>query len=398
MTPQGGSTASTEAIAIYTRLTMREATRIIRSTLTPVVAGEPIHHGPVFAAPFHTPGDPGAEAYTYARSHNPTWTALESALAQMESGEGYTARALIYGSGIAAVAAVFAAVLRPGDVAVLPSDCYFGARALLEQQFVPMGITLKLAATAGDAQAALLSGAKLLWLESPSNPKMDVCDIVRLSKLAHEAGALVGVDNTTATPLGQSPLALGADFSMSSDTKLISGHGDLLAGHVAVREHATDAAGAKLYDKLLQGRTMSGAILGPMEAWLVLRSIATLPLRLERSCANALALAKFLSRRAEVLQVMYPGLEGHPSHALAARQMQAFGPILSFVLSDKAAAHRFLAKAQLITDATSFGAVHTTAERRARWGHDDIPEGLVRLSAGCEAVEDLIDDIDQALE
>ncbi len=376
---------------------MRKATRIIRSTLTPVVAGEPIHHGPVFAAPFHAPGDPAATEYTYARSHNPTWTALEAALAQMESGDGYTAKALLYGSGLSAIAAVFAAVLRPGDIAVLPSDCYFGARVLLEQQFVPMGVKVRLAATAGDAQADLLDGAKLLWLESPSNPKMDVCDIARLSRLAHEAGALVGVDNTTATPLGQSPLALGADFSMSSDTKMISGHGDLLAGHVAVRENATDAAGAKLYDKLLQGRTLSGAILGPMEAWLVLRSIATLPLRLERSCANALALAKFLSTRPEVSQVMYPGLESDPGHALAARQMQAFGPILSFVLRDKAEADRFLAKAELVTEATSFGAVHTTAERRARWGHDNVPDGLVRLSAGCEAIEDLTDDIAQAL-
>jgi len=382
---------------------MRIATRIIRSTLTPVAAGEPIHHGPVFAAPFHTPGDPQEGAYTYARSHNPTWTALEAALAQiesgqMESGEGYNAKALVYGSGLAAVAAVFGAVLKPGDVAVLPSDCYFGARSLMEQHFVPMGIEMRQAATAGDAQAAALDGAKLLWLESPSNPRLDVCDIARLSKLAHEAGALVAVDNTTATPLGQSPLALGADFSMSSDTKMISGHGDLLAGHVAVREGATDFSGANLYDKLLQGRTHAGAILGPMEAWLLLRSIATLPLRLERACSNALALAKFLTARFEVLQVMYPGLETDPNHALAARQMRCFGPVLSFVLKDKSAADRFLAKSELITDATSFGAVYTTAERRARWGHDDIPEGLVRLSAGCEAVEDLIDDIAQALE
>jgi cystathionine gamma-lyase len=376
---------------------MRDATRIIRSTLTPVAAGEPIHHGPVFAAPFHTPGDPQENAYTYARSHNPTWTALEAALAQMESGEGYKAKALIYGSGLAAVSAVFGAVLRPGDVAVLPSDCYFGARAVMEQQFVPMGVQVRFATTAGDAQAALLDGAKLLWLESPSNPRLDVCDIARLSKLAHEARALVGVDNTTATPLGQSPLALGADFSMSSDTKMISGHGDLLAGHVAVREDAVDSNGTNLYDKLLQGRTVSGAILGPMEAWLVLRSISTLPLRLERSCANAKALAKFLSTRPEVSQVMYPGLESDPNYPLAARQMRVFGPVLSFVLKDKAAADSFLSKAELITDATSFGAVYTTAERRARWGHDDIPEGLVRLSAGCEAVEDLIDDIAKAL-
>jgi cystathionine gamma-lyase len=376
---------------------MRDATRIIRSTLTPVAAGEPIHHGPVFAAPFHAPGDPSGITYTYARSHNPTWTALEHAIAGMEAGPGYTARALVYGSGLAATAAVFQAVLRPGDVAVLPSDCYFGARVLLEQHFVPMGVELRTARTAGDAQGGLLDGANLLWLESPSNPTMGVCDIAGLAEAAHRAGALVAVDNTTATPLGQSPLALGADFSMCSDTKLMTGHGDLLAGHVAVREGATDASGENLYEKLLQGRTLSGAILGPMEAWLALRSLATLPLRLERSCENALALAKFLAEQPEVSEVMYPGLEAHAAHAIAARQMRAFGPVLSFVLKNKATAERFLAAAELITDATSFGAVYTTAERRARWGHDDVPEGLIRLSAGCEAIEDLIDDVAQAL-
>jgi cystathionine gamma-lyase len=376
---------------------MRDATRIIRSTLTPVAAGEPIHHGPVFAAPFHAPGDPSSIAYTYARSHNPTWTALEEAIAGMESAEDFAAKVLVYSSGIAATAAIFSATLRPGDVAVLPSDCYFGARSLAEAHFVPMGVELRTARTAGDAQAALLDGARLLWLESPSNPTMDVCDIAALVAAARRVGALVAVDNTTATPLGQSPLALGADFSMCSDTKLMTGHGDLLVGHVAVREGAKDAEGANLYDKLLQARTLSGSILGPMEAWLALRSLATLPLRLERSCENALALAKFLSNRAEVSGVMYPGLESHPAHAVAVRQMRAFGPVLSFVLKDKTTAERFLAAAELITDATSFGAIHTTAERRARWGHDDIPEGMIRLSAGCEAIEDLIDDMAQAL-
>jgi len=376
---------------------MRDATRIIRSTLTPVATGEPIHHGPVFAAPFHTPGDPEDGAYTYARDHNPTWTALESALAGMESGEGYKAKALVYGSGMAAISAVFSAVLKPGDVAVLPSDCYFGARALMQDIFIPLGVEMRLAPTAGDAQAALLEGARLLWLESPSNPTMDVCDVAALAKAAHKAGALVGVDNTTATPLGHSPLALGADFSVSSDTKLIGGHGDLLAGHVAVREGATDASGMNLYDRLAKVRTRSGAILGPMEAWLLLRSIASLPLRLERSCDNALALAKFLATRPEVSAVMYPGLESSAGHAVAKRQMRSFGPVLSFVLKDKAKADDFLARAELITDATSFGAIHTTAERRKRWGNDNIPEGLIRLSAGCEAIEDLIDDIAQAL-
>jgi cystathionine gamma-lyase len=377
---------------------MREATRIIRSTLTPVIAGEPIHHGPVFAAPFHTPGDPIGGNHTYARDHNPTWTAVETALAGMESGDAYTAKALVYGSGMAAISAVFSAVLKPGDVAVLPSDCYFGARALMQEIFLPLGVEMRLAPTAGNAQAALLEGAKLLWLESPSNPTMDVCDIAALSEAAHKSGALVGVDNTSATPLGQSPLARGADFSVSSDTKMIGGHGDLLAGHVAVREGAADASGMNLYDQLAKVRTRSGAILGPMEAWLLLRSIASLPLRLERSCENALALAKFLGTHSEVSAVMYPGLPSSPGHAIARRQMRYFGPVLSFVLTDQAKADDFLSRAQLVTDATSFGAIHTTAERRKRWGHDAIPDGLIRLSAGCEAIEDLIDDIAQALD
>jgi cystathionine gamma-lyase len=380
---------------------MRDATKIIRSTITPAVAGEPLHHGPVFAAPFHAPGDPANIPYTYARDHNPTWTALEAAISQMESGADFNARTLVYGSGISAVAAVFSAVLKPGDIAVLPSDCYFGARALFEHTFVPMGIELRTAPTPNDAQAALLDGAKLLWIESPSNPSMGVCDIAALSAAAHAAGALVGVDNTTATPLGQSPLALGADFSMCSDTKSMTGHGDLLIGHVSVREGATDQpdgdGGNDLYDRLKLGRTRSGSILGPMEAWLALRSLATLPLRLERSCANALAIAEFLSTRSEVSSVMYPGLASDPGYALACRQMRFFGPVLSFVLKDQSTAERFLAAASLITDATSFGAIHTTAERRKRWGHDDIPDGLIRLSVGCEAIEDLIDDIAHAL-
>ena len=384
---------------------MRDATEIIRSTITPAVAGEPIHHGPVFAAPFHAPGDPANIAYTYARDHNPTWTALESAISQIESGPGYSARTLVYGSGIAAIAAVFSAVLKPGDIAILPSDCYFGARSLFEHTYVPMGIELRTAPTPNDAQAALLEAekgrVKLLWLESPSNPTMGVCDIAALSAAAHAAGALVGVDNTTPTPLGQSPLALGADFSMCSDTKSMTGHGDLLVGHVSVREGATDRpgneGGSDLYARLQLGRTRSGSILGPMEAWLALRSLATLPLRLERSCANALAIAQFLTTRPEVSAVMYPGLETHPGYAIASRQMRFFGPVLSFVLKDQTTAERFLASAKLITNATSFGAIHTTAERRKRWGHDDIPDGLIRLSAGCEAVEDLVEDIAQAL-
>jgi cystathionine gamma-lyase len=370
---------------------MRDATKIIRSTLTRTVAGEPLHHGPVFAAPYHTPGDPSDTPYTYARAHNPTWTALEDAIGQMESGETYQASALVFASGMAACTAVFGAVLRPGDVVVLPSNAYYTARILMQEYFTQMGVVLRMAPTAGDAQADLLQGARLLWLESPSNPGMEICDIAKLSDAAHRAGALVAVDNTTPTPLGQLPLALGADFSVASDTKAMTGHSDLLLGHVAVRNQ-------ELLAKIDQWRTLTGAALGPMEAWLALRSIATLPLRLERSCTNAQRIAEFLVSRSEVVSVLYPGLPSHPGHAVAAKQMRYYGPVLSFILQDRSAAETFLAASKLITEATSFGGVATTAERRARWGGDAVAEGFIRLSAGCEAIEDLIDDMAQALD
>ena len=375
---------------------MRDATKIIRSTMTRTAAGEPLHAGPVFAGPFHTPGDPSNTPYTYARSHNPTWTALEKSIGQMESGqlatgESYRASALVFASGMAACAAVFGTVLRPGDIVVLSSNAYFAARVLLQEYFAKMGVEVRTVLTEDNLQENQLEGAKLLWIESPSNPTMGVYDIAALSEAAHRAGALVAVDNTTPTPLGQLPLALGADFSVGADTKSMTGHSDLLIGHVAVRD-------LELRAKLDQWRTLTGAVLGPMEAWLALRSIATLPLRLERSCENAQRIAEFLTTRKEVITVLYPGLSTHPGHAIAAKQMRYFGPVLSFVLRDKQAAEAFLAKSALLTEATSFGGVTTTAERRARWGGDAIAEGFIRMSAGCEAVEDLIEDMTQALD
>jgi len=380
---------------------MHDSTKIIRSTLTRAVMGEPLHPSPVFAAPYHTPGDPAEAPYSYARSHNPTWTALEKALAQMESGQyapghaeagkNYRAAALVFASGMAACASIFGAVLRPGDIAVLPENAYFAARVLMQDYFARMGIVIRLAPTAGDAQGEQLEGARLLWIETPSNPTMEVCDIAALCERAHRAGALVAVDNTTATALGQRPLALGADFSVASDTKSMTGHSDILLGHVACRDR-------ELLQKIEEWRTLMGGVLGPMEAWLALRSIATLPLRLERSCENALRIAEFLSTRPEVQGVLYPGLPTDAGHAIAARQMQYFGCVLSFHLADKAAAESFFSKAKLITEATSFGGTCTCAERRARWGGDAVPEGFIRMSAGLEHIDDLLADMAQALD
>jgi cystathionine gamma-lyase len=364
---------------------MHDATRVVHAGLPDPSQGQPFLPGPVFAAPYHLAGDPASSPYTYGRYHNPTWAAFEQALGELEGGE-----AVVFASGMAATAAVLGSVLGPGDVVVLPADGYYTTRMLAQGLFTRMGVEVRTAPTAGDAQAAYLQGAKLLWLESPCNPGLDVCDIAALARAAHERGAAVVVDNTTATVLGQRPLALGADFSLASDTKGLTGHSDVLLGHVAVRD-------PKWAQQLRGWRTQVGAIPGPMEVWLAHRSLGTLDVRLERMTANALAVARFLAGRAEVRRVRYPGLPGDPAHALAARQMSRFGPVVSFELASAAAAERFLAACRLVLQATSFSGLHTTAERRARWGGDQVPEGFVRLSAGCEHPEDLLSDIAQAL-
>jgi cystathionine gamma-lyase len=364
---------------------MHDATRVIRAGRPEPSQGTPFLPGPVFAGPYHLAGDPATSAYTYGRYHNPTWTQFERALSELEGGE-----AVVFASGMASNSAIMGCLLRPGDVAVLPGDGYYAARALAQGFFGQIGVTIRTAPTAGDAQGQFLEGAKLLWLESPSNPGLDVCDIKMLTEKAHARGALVVVDNTTATVLGQRPLDLGADFSLASDTKALTGHGDLVLGHVAVR----DREWAKV---LRDWRTHFGAIPGPMEVWLAHRSLSTLDVRLERMCANALAVARYLTSRPEVCRVRYPGLPEDPGHSVAVRQMTRFGPVVSFELASAQAAEKFLGACRLVEQATSFGGLHTTAERRARWGGDAIAEGFVRFSAGCEHAEDLIDDITRGL-
>ena len=244
--------------------------------------------------------------------------------------------------------------------------------------------------TRNNGQINLLENATLLWLETPSNPELDVCSLHELIDAAHGAGSLVAVDNTTATPLGQKPLELGADFSVSSDTKALTGHTDLILGHVATRD-------LKWAEELKAFRTQQGAIPGPMETWLAHRSLSTLQLRLSRQSENALEIAKFLAKKIGIKAVRYPGLSEDPAFKTASRQMKYFGPVVSFVLENKDQADRFLEACKLVESATSFGGVHTTAERRARWGGDNIPQGFIRLSAGCEGIQDLLEDIGQAL-
>lgn len=339
--------------------------------------------GPIFAAHYHLAGE-ARGPFTYGRDSNPTWSLLEEAIGELEGG----AEVVSFSSGMAAVAAVLLSQVRVGDVVVLPDDCYQTTRALKER-LESYGAVVRMAPTAGDAQVGLVDGARLVWLETPSNPRLDVCDIVRIVEAAHAAEALVAVDNTLATPLGQRPLDLGADFSVASDTKALTGHGDLLLGHVATRDPEL-ADGVRLWRKTV------GAIPGPMEAWLAHRSLATLQLRLERQAVNALALAEAL--RGRVSGLRYPGLPDDPSHEVAARQMRRFGCVVSFTLRDEAAAERFLGSLRLVMQATSFGSVHSSAERRGRWGGDAVEPGFIRFSAGIEDTEDLVADVLQALE
>ncbi len=364
---------------------MKIATRIIHAGLAPAVQGEPFLAGVTFAGVYHASGDPSTSPYTYGRYHNPTWTQFERALSELEGGV-----AISFASGMAAVAAVFGVTLRPGDVLVIPSDCYYTSRLLADGFFAEFGVEVRKAPTAGDGLGRLLPGAKLLWLESPANPGLDVCDIRGLVAAAHQEGALVAIDNTTPTVLGQNPLELGADFSVASDTKGLTGHSDLILGHVAVRD-------SQRAEKLFTWRTQTGAIPGPMEVWLAHRSLATLEMRLERQSRNAQMIAEYLAPQPQVTGLRYPGLPNDPAHQIAAQQMRYFGPIVSFVLAGQEQAESFLGACQLVIEATSFGGFRTTAERRARWSGDVIPDGFIRLSAGCEDHEDLIADLEQAL-
>lgn len=366
-----------------------ESTRSVHAGRPPATAYEPSLPGPVFVSHYHLPGE-AAGPYTYGRHENPTWEHLERAIAELEAPGDPAAGTVAFGSGMGAVAAVLLSQVRSGQRVVLPSDCYQTTRGLRDR-LESYGVEVRLAPTAGNGQLTVLEGARLVWVESPSNPELDVCDIRRLTDAAHAAGALVAVDNTLATPLGQRPLELGADFSVSSGTKALSGHGDLLMGYVTTRD-------PELAASVRHWRKTIGAIPGPMEAWLAHRSLATLALRVERQSANALALAEALLARPEVIGLRHPGLPSDPSHAVAATQMRRFGSVVSFTLPGQAYAERFLAALRLTSEATSFGSVQSTAERRGRWGGDAVPPGFIRFSVGVEDAADIVADVLRALD
>ena len=362
-----------------------DGTRVVRAGLPDADQGKPFLPGPTFAAPYHLSGPPESSDYVYGRYGNPTLTGYESALGELEGGT-----AVVFPSGMAAVAAVLLPRLRPGDVLVAPSDCYMGVRSLSTSHLAERGVEVRLVATADPGFADAIDGASLVWLETPSNPGLDVCDLRLLIDRAHQTGARVAVDNTFATPLGQRPLDLGADFSMASASKYLSGHADLILGYVCARDTAEAEA-------LVDWRIHAGSVAAPFEVWLAHRSLATLDVRLERACSTAQALAQRLAGRDDLEGVRYPGLPTDPSHELASRQMSRFGTIVCFTLPSEEQAESFLATCRLVTDATSFGGVHSSAERRGRWGGDAVAPGFIRMNVGCEHPDDLIADVEQAL-
>lgn len=344
--------------------------------------GDPVPLPLTMAAIYHLPGDPTG-FQQYGRSNNPTWDAVEALLSHLED-----APSIGFPSGMAAISSVFFGLLKTGDRILLPSDGYYTPRVLADRFLKPLGITADTRPTASFLDGGF-EGYRLVFIETPSNPGLDICDIEAISKTAHAAGALVVADNTTMTPLGQRPLDLGVDLVVAADTKAPNGHSDVLFGHVASRDEKIIAA-------LTEWRTLAGGIPGPFEAWLVHRGLETLDVRFDRMCGSAEIIARRLAAHSAVQSVRFPGLENDPSHNLARAQMQRFGFLIGLTLGSQPEAEAFIDGCDLIQPATSFGGVHTSAERRARWG-DAVAPGFVRLSIGCEPVEELWKAIEAAL-
>jgi cystathionine beta-lyase/cystathionine gamma-synthase/pimeloyl-ACP methyl ester carboxylesterase len=348
--------------------------------------GEPVVSPPVLASIFASDGDPGS-GLTYGRSGNPTWQSLERAVGALEDAD-----AVAFSSGQAAAMALMLALARDREQILVPRDGYYNVRELA-RRLRPHGaeaVAVDLQDLAG-VERALGRGPSVLWAESPTNPLLGVSDLAALGRLAATAGAPMVVDNTVATGVLQQPLELGAIASLCSLTKSASGHSDVILGAVVSRDQ-------NLLAELRDWRTLGGGIAGPLEAWLALRGLKTLPLRIERQSATALAVAEYLTAHPRVAAVHYPGSCAATLDLARAQMPRGFGPLLSFELDGGAAeADAVVAAARLIVPATSFGGVESSWERRGRWPGESAPDGLIRLSAGLEAAADLIDDIDQSL-
>jgi cystathionine gamma-lyase len=353
---------------------------------------------PIYATSTYTQEAPGKhKGFEYSRSGNPTRQALETCLAALEGGE----RGLAFASGLAATNAVFS-ILKPGDEVAAAADLYGGTYRLLEKVFKPWGLVPRYTEDPSPAGFAriITPATKLVWIETPTNPLLQILDIAAVADLAHKAGARLAVDNTFASPYLQQPLRLGADLIVHSTTKYLGGHSDVIGGAVVgTRE---------LLQPIAFYQNAAGGVPGPFDAWLTLRGIKTLAIRMERHCANARRLATWLAEQPQVQRVYYPGLRTHPGHELARRQMRDFGGMISVSLKGgKDSALRMLTRTKLFSLAESLGGVESLIGHPATMTHASIPadirqargidDGLVRISVGIEDVDDLQRDLEQAL-
>jgi cystathionine gamma-lyase len=353
---------------------------------------------PIYATSTYTQEAPGKhKGYEYSRSGNPTRTALEACLASLEGGE----RGLAFASGLAATTAVLS-LLRPGDEVVAAADLYGGTYRLLERVFRPWGLVSRYTDDPSPQGFARLIGpkTKLVWIETPTNPLLQILDIAAVAELTHKAAALLAVDNTFASPYLQQPIKLGADLVVHSTTKYLGGHSDVVGGAVV--------GGRELLTPIAFYQNAAGGVPGPFDAWLTLRGLKTLAVRMERHCDNARRLAEWLRGQRQVERVYYPGLADHPGHALASRQMRDFGGMISIRLAGGTeAARRFLPRTRLFSLAESLGGVESLVCHPATMTHASIPaelrqargvdDGLIRLSVGIEDADDLQEDLRQAM-
>ncbi|WP_306334149.1 cystathionine gamma-synthase [Streptomyces sp. KL118A] len=334
--------------------------------------------------------------YEYSRSANPTRTALEENLAALEGGR----RGLAFASGLAAEDCLLRTLLAPGDHVVIPNDAYGGTFRLFAKVVSRWGVEWSVADTSDPeaVRAALTDRTKAIWVETPSNPLLGITDIAAVAQIAREAGVRLVVDNTFASPYLQQPLALGADVVVHSMTKYMGGHSDVVGGALVVND-------AELGEELAYHQNAMGAVAGPFDAWLVLRGIKTLAVRMDRHSENATKVTEMLTRHARVSRVLYPGLPEHPGHEIAAKQMRAFGGMVSFqVDGGEEAAVEVCNRAELFTLGESLGGVESLIEHPGRMTHAsvvgsalEVPADLVRLSVGIESADDLIADLQQAL-
>jgi cystathionine gamma-synthase len=335
--------------------------------------------------------------YEYSRSANPTRTALEQCLAALESGS----RALAFASGLAAEDCLLRTVCSPGDHVLIPDDAYGGTYRLFARVLAGWRLShsvVPIADAAAVREQLAARPVKVVWAETPTNPLLNIANIHALAQAAHEAGAMLVVDNTFASPYLQQPLVLGADVVVHSTTKYLGGHSDVVGGAVAVAE-------AELAERIAFTRNATGGVPGPFDAWLTLRGIKTLAVRMDRHCRNAVRIAQMLAEHPAVAEVFYPGLPTHPGHKTAQEQMRAFGGMVSLrMAAGEQAAVRICGRTRLFTLGESLGGVESLIEHPGRMTHAsaagsplEVPADLIRLSVGIEDCNDLIDDLRQAL-